>query len=269
VVQDGGLETGGLEIAAADETSLSYLGRWQQLVSTTNWEKGRIIFEWRQALEAAGADWQQFSDEAWSRRVGNVTGQHVGRLRRVFERFGAARETYPGLYWSHFQAAIDWDDAEMWLEGAIQNAWSISEMRQERWQAFGGAAEQPSDAESSDAELDEDFTAENLSEIRDPAESSGRAFDADRSVDDDESTEEPGEGSAFDPDAPWDESGASAAVRPFEELPELPADVSEAFEAYKLAILRHKVAGWHEVSLSQLLASLEALKQLALAPPSG
>ena len=262
-------QEGGLETAAADETSLAYLGRWQQLVSTTNWEKGRIIFEWRQALEAAGVDWQQFSDEAWSRRVGNVTGQHVGRLRRVFERFGASRETYPGLYWSHFQAAIDWDDAEMWLEGAMQNAWSISEMRHERWQAFGGAAaEQPSDAEIGDADLDDDFTPENLSEIRDPAESSGRAFDADRSVEEGDAPES-AEGVAFDPDAPWEEAGGSTAVRPFEELPELPADVSEAFEAYKLAILRHKVAGWHEVTLTQLLASLEALKQLALAPPSG
>ena len=61
----------------------------------------------------------------------------------------------------------------------------------------------------------------------------------------------------------------SAAVRPFEALPELPADISEAFEAYKLAILRHKLSGWHEVSLTQFLASLEALKQLALAPPAG
>jgi hypothetical protein len=81
--------------------------------------------------------------------------------------------------------------------------------------------------------------------------------------------DESAEGTPFDPDATPEGAGASAAVRPFEELPELPADVSEAFEAYKLAILRHKVAGWHEISLSQLLASLEALKQLALAPPSG
>jgi len=264
-------QEGGLETASADETSVAYLGRWQQLVSTTNWEKGRIIFEWRQALEAAGADWQQYADEAWSRRVSNVTGQHVGRLRRVYERFGASRETYPGLYWSHFQAALDWPDAEMWLEGAMQNAWSISAMRHERWQAFGGAAaEQPPEADHGEAELDEDFSAENRSEIRDPAELSGRAFDADRAIDDvDQPQSESAEGAPFDPDAPWEEPGVSAAVRPFEALPELPADVSEAFEAYKLAILRHKLAGWHEVSLSQLLASLEALKQLALAPPSG
>jgi hypothetical protein len=260
-----------LETTAADETSLAYLGRWQQLVSTTNWEKGRIIHEWRQALESAGADWQQFSDEAWSRRVGNVTGQHVGRLRRVYERFGSSRETYPGLYWSHFQAALDWDDAEMWLEGAIQNHWSISEMRHERWQAFGGGAEQPAESEVADAELDEDFSPDNFSEIRDPAEMGGRAFDADRTltVEEEQAQANALEGAPFDPDASWEtQENHPAAVRPFEALPELPADVSEAFEAYKLAILRHKLSGWHEVTVGQVVASLEALKQLTLAPPS-
>ena len=34
-----------------------------------------------------------------------------------------------------------------------------------------------------------------------------------------------------------------AAVRPFASLPPLPADVNDAFEAYKLCILRHKLAG--------------------------
>ena len=38
----------------------------------------------------------------------------------------------------------------------------------------------------------------------------------------------------------------SAAVRPFASLPPLPADVNDAFEAYKLCILRHKLAGWQE-----------------------
>ena len=33
-----------------DAASATYLGRWHRLVSTTNWEKGRIIHEWRQAL---------------------------------------------------------------------------------------------------------------------------------------------------------------------------------------------------------------------------
>ncbi len=122
---------------AIDEASRSYLGQWNRLISTTNWEKGRIIHEWRQALIAADAPAGEYSDDAWSRRVGNVTGQHVGRLRRVYERFGGVYQDYSGLYWSHFQAAIDWNDAEMWLEGSVQNRWSVDQMRRERWQAFG------------------------------------------------------------------------------------------------------------------------------------
>ncbi len=55
-------------------------------------------------------------------------------------------------------------------------------------------------------------------------------------------------------------------MRPFASLPPLPPDVNDAFEAYKLCILRHKMAGWQEISRDDMLASLESLKQLALAP---
>jgi hypothetical protein len=263
----------GLEAEVADQTSLVYLGQWQRLVSTTNWEKGRIIQQWRQALVDSGANWQQYSDEAWSRRVGNVTGQHVGRLRRVYERFGEARETYPGLYWSHFQAALDWPDAEMWLEGAVQSGWSISEMRHQRWQAFGGdAAEQPDADTVVEAELDEDFSPPEgrLGEVRSPA--SGEAVDFNGSAGDSAAdTTDTSAGVPFDPDFEGSIAGEYEApvVRPFERLAELPDDVGEAFEAFKLAILRHKLAGWLEISRDDLLGSLEALKQLALAPPAG
>src|SRR5690242_18588727 len=104
------------EISLADETSQEFLGRWTRLVSTTNWEKGRIIHQWREALVVAEAPVELYSDEAWAARVNNVSGQHVGRLRRAFERFGSVYENYSGLFWSHFQAALEWDDAEMWLE---------------------------------------------------------------------------------------------------------------------------------------------------------
>ena len=126
-----------------DQTSQQYLGQWNRLVSTTNWEKGKIIARWRAELQAANAEPSGFSDDAWSRRVGNVTGQHVGRLRRVFERFGESHESYTGLFWSHFQAALDWNDAEMWLEGAVQNEWSVTSMRAQRYEALQPADETP------------------------------------------------------------------------------------------------------------------------------
>ncbi|MEQ1831365.1 MAG: hypothetical protein ABL921_35795, partial [Pirellula sp.] len=115
-----------------------YVGQWNTLISQTNWSKGKIISEWRSALIASDASTGCFSDETWTKQVGAVTSQHVGRLRRVYERFGQSYSSYPGLYWSHFLAAIDWDDAELWLEGAMRSRWSISEMRKTRWESNGG-----------------------------------------------------------------------------------------------------------------------------------
>ena len=60
---------------------------------------------------------------------------------RVFERFGEVYDQYAGLFWSHFQAAIEWSDAEMYLEGAVQNDWSVAQMRNQRWEAMGGSPE--------------------------------------------------------------------------------------------------------------------------------
>jgi hypothetical protein len=56
--------------------------------------------------------------------------------------------------------------------------------------------------------------------------------------------------------------------RPFANLPSLPADVSDAFEAFKLCVLRHKLAGWQEITRGDLCATLDALKELAKQPPS-
>ena len=57
-----------------------------------------------------------------------------------------------------------------------------------------------------------------------------------------------------------------AYVRPFENLAELPDDLADAFESFKLAILRHKTSGWVEISRDDVLASLDALKALAVTP---
>src|SRR5690242_12902808 len=71
------------ESLAVDTASQPYVGRWQRLISTTNWEKGRIICQWRETVSAEGRLAAEYSDESWARLVGGVTPQHVGRLRRV------------------------------------------------------------------------------------------------------------------------------------------------------------------------------------------
>jgi hypothetical protein len=262
-----------------DDASQLYLGQWNLLVSTTNWEKGRIIHEWRQALVTAQAPATDYSDDAWSRRVGNVTGQHVGRLRRVYERFGGAYQDYAGLYWSHFQAAIDWNDAEMWLEGAIQNHWSVAEMRRERWQAFGGAEEQrPKEEDVVAAETDEDAEPPDILPL-------GRAdHNGNGSLEprfDHEASGPLAEGPDFGDEAPFaaadtangygdmpalPDRASLPPVTPFADLPTLPDDLMDAFESFKLAILRHKTSGWQDVSCDDVLHTLNALKALATAP---
>lgn len=254
------------------ELSTEFVGRWSTLISTTNWEKGRIILEWREALQGSESPQSAYSDEAWSRRVGGVTAQHVGRLRRVFERFGTTQATYPHLYWSHFLAALDWDDAEMWLEGATQTRWSVSQMRQMRWEATGGdPAITPPETDAIGVSDDEDYKP--LSEID---ERSGKE-DAPRNVSEGPRYDDPdfgdendlsptaAVGEESDDELAWDDTSATVSPEsPFAKLPSLPVDMAEALEQFKLAIIRHRADSWGEVAQADVVKALEALKLFAL-----
>jgi len=251
-----------------DLESAPFVGRWNGLVSTTNWEKGRIIADWRDALEEAEAPVTEYSDEAWARRVGGVTGQHVGRLRRVHQRFGETHEGYQGLFWSHFQASLDWDDAEMWLEGAVQSAWSVTEMRRKRWETVGGPEPKSQDVVVS--ELDEDFEpavndspqthSSDLSDIGSRPLPEGPDFG-------DEDNSSASQTADDYVDLP-DDIDTASLVQPFANLAELPDDMTEAFEQFKLSLLRHKAENWEQVGLNDVLGALDALKLLARAPAS-
>jgi hypothetical protein len=257
--------------AAADSPSIEqasreYLGRWNRLISSTNWEKGRIISQWREVLIEAGASAAGYTDEAWSRRASNVTPQHAGRLRRVYGRFVTARDSYPGLYWSHFQAALDWDDAEMWLEGAVQNGWSIAQMQGQRSQTLGALVQDQ--VEAAAIEMDEDAAdvppdhpPENAAAL---ANEMGGAAAVDEGAAADFLVDEADSHDLAEAADSYQEE--PAPLRPFENLPHLPADLREAFESFKLAIVHHRIARWQEASLEDVLATLDALRQLALAP---
>lgn len=262
---------GGWDESALEQASAEFLGRWHRLVSTTNWEKGRIICQWRQRLLAAGAPAALCSDEAWSRRVGNVSPQHVGRLRRTYERFGQVYAQYPGLYWSHFLAAIDWEDAEMWLEGAVQNGWSVAEMRRERWQTLATVGEpMPQEAEIVSAEPDEDLPSEEaLIEPLDPRAQPVRPAESGPDMPSGDSpASEPleGDGISGREQSSASSSEAFLAERPFEGVPPLPDDLQEAVDALKVVILRLKLVGWSGTSPEAVLAALDGLKALVTAP---
>jgi hypothetical protein len=255
------------------ELAQPFVGLWNSLISTTNWEKGRIISQWREALIESGVDAHQYSDEAWVRRVGGVTAPHVGRLRRVHDRFSSTYETYSGLYWSHFLSALDWDDAPMWLEGASRESWSVSQMRDQRWQAEGAVeSKRPTNSEIIDVDTDEDVVL--------PAQGGGRTkeYGDDSGVASGPLHEDPdfGEGEELTSLARGESVAANASssaatdsdqnteslIQPFAGLPELPDDVADAFEALKLAVLRHKSTDWTETDAESIQKYLDAFSIL-------
>ena len=245
---------------AADGASGPYLGRWNHLVSTTNWEKGHIICQWREALVAAGAPPQSATDDAWSRRVGNLTPQHCGRLRRVWQRFGTAAERYPGLFWSHFHAALEWSDAEMWLQGAADSDWSVAQMVRQRSDTLDSVAGSSDAAEIPPETWDDDAPVAREQPPEAISSSPGEVHEA------------AGEESPFDAAGASDDETAAEPpepLRPFENVPRLPADLQDAFEAFKLAIVRHRQAGWAEISCGEVLAVLDALREFAEQPGEG
>lgn len=256
----------------SQESVEKFVGQWNRLVSTTNWEKGRIICDWRESLMTTGAAVSEYSDEAWAQLVGSVTSQHVGRLRRVFQRFGEEYDQYEGLFWSHFQAALDWDDAEMWLEGAIRNDWSISQMRGKRWETLGTPPEEQQ-AELA-AEHDVEVTSAPAASIAE-ADETATTTKVEKSTGSSDSTAKPqateivatekGETSTDDADSATATQPAQERRVPLNiDVDELPDDLAEAFESFKLAIIAHRREGWSETKPEAVVSCLDALRELAL-----
>ncbi len=253
------------------ELAQPFVGQWNTLISKTNWEKGRIISEWRAALIESGADVTQYSDDAWARRVGGVTAPHVGRLRRVFDRFESTFESYDGLFWSHFLAALDWDDAPLWLEGASKESWSVSGMREQRWQAHGAVdSQRPTNSQIVEVDTDEDVTlpAQGGGRTKEYGDEPSDVASGPRHEDPDFGDEE--ELSSMGSAAPTatagnpvaeaeDQEVAASPVQPFAGLPELPDDLADAVEAIKLSILRHKTGGWESTDAETIQEYLDAI----------
>ncbi len=247
------------------ELAQPFVGQWNELISKTNWEKGRIIGQWREALIDSGADATQYSDDAWAQRVGGVTAPHVGRLRRVYDRFASTYQTYGDLYWSHFLAALDWDDAPLWLEGASREKWSVAGMREQRWQAHGAVESQrPTNSQIIEVDTDEDVTlpaqgggrTKQYGDEPDGIASGPRLEDPDFG-DEEELMSLAGSAQAG-PAATFGEPSDSP-IQPFSGLPELPDDLADAIEALKLSLLRHKTAGWKETDAETVQKYLDAI----------
>src|SRR3954447_26418874 len=104
------------------ETEHDLISRAQVAVSQCNWVVGECAQTWTQKY-ARGR-----TDGDFAALLG-LTADQVYQRRRVWETFADVYASYPGLKWSHFYAALNWDDAPECLQWADENQSTVAEMK--------------------------------------------------------------------------------------------------------------------------------------------
>lgn len=104
------------------ETEEQLIQRAQQAVSRCNWEIGECAAAWTQRY-ARGR-----TDADFGAQIG-LSGDQVYQRRRVWETFSDVASRYERLKWSHFYAALNWDDAAECLQWAEEMQSTVAEMK--------------------------------------------------------------------------------------------------------------------------------------------
>lgn len=108
--------------SASAESEEQLIARAQEAVSNCRWVVGECAFQWTKRY-ARGR-----TDADFAAMIG-LSGDQVFQRRRVWESFGAIREEFPALKWSHFYVALTWDDARDCLRWAEENQATVAEMK--------------------------------------------------------------------------------------------------------------------------------------------
>lgn len=120
------------------ESEEQLIQRAQAALSRCNWEIGECAALWTKKY-ARGR-----TDADFGALIG-LSGDQVYQRRRVWETFADVHETYPGLKWSHFYAAINWADASECLQWANDLGATVAEMKAWRRTQHGDDLSQPAD----------------------------------------------------------------------------------------------------------------------------
>ena len=105
-----------------EETEASLIARAQVAVSRCNWEVGECAALWTKRFARGRTD----ADFA---TLVSLSADQVYQRRRVWETFADVFQNYVTLKWSHFYAAINWDDAAECLQWADDVHAGVAEMK--------------------------------------------------------------------------------------------------------------------------------------------
>ena len=106
----------------AEETEEQLVQRAQAAVSRCNWEVGTCAMNWTQRY-ARGR-----TDADFAAMVG-LSPDQIYQRRRVAELYSDVHANYPTLKWSHFYAALNWDNAPECLQWSQENQATVAEMK--------------------------------------------------------------------------------------------------------------------------------------------
>lgn len=104
------------------ESEEQLISKARDAVSQCNWVVGECASQWTSKYSRGRTD----SD--FGQMVG-LSGDQIYQRRRVWEAFGTSYRNYPGLKWSFFYVAMNWDDAEECLQWAQDADSTVAEMR--------------------------------------------------------------------------------------------------------------------------------------------
>lgn len=113
--------TGSVEVVR-DESEASLIARAQFAVSNCNWEVGECAALWTKRFSRGRTD----ADFA---ALVSLSADQIYQRRRVWEAFADVHKNYTSLKWSHFYAALNWDDAAECLQWAEDVQAGVAEMK--------------------------------------------------------------------------------------------------------------------------------------------
>uniref|UniRef100_A0A7C4LJ62 Uncharacterized protein n=1 Tax=Schlesneria paludicola TaxID=360056 RepID=A0A7C4LJ62_9PLAN len=108
--------------AVKSETEAELVARAQTAISHCAWEVGECAALWTRRF-ARGR-----TDADFAQLIG-LSPDQVYQRRRVWETFSDVYRSFPALKWSHFYAALTWDDAAECLQWAQDAGATVAEMR--------------------------------------------------------------------------------------------------------------------------------------------
>jgi hypothetical protein len=104
------------------ESEDELISKAQSAVSQSNWVVGECAHKWTERYARGRGD----ADFA---AVLGLSSDQVFQRRRVWQTFADVFQNYPALKWSHFYAALTWDDAPECLQWADENQATVAEMK--------------------------------------------------------------------------------------------------------------------------------------------